>query len=85
MLETVLSGQVAVADAPKVTNPRHKESLNRALNSVEAAQLATDTGIPADLVAIDLTAAVNDLGEITGQSASEEMIETIFSTFCVGK
>jgi len=85
IVETVLSGQVTSADVPKVTNPRHKEALNRALESVEAAQVASSAGIPADLVAIDITAAVNDLGEITGQSASDDLVETIFSTFCVGK
>jgi tRNA modification GTPase len=85
IVETVLSGQVVTGDTPQVTNPRHKHALSSALDSVRATQSAINAGITADLVAIDLTAAVNSLGEITGQTASDDLVETIFSTFCVGK
>jgi tRNA modification GTPase len=85
IVETVLSGQVAVSEAPVVTSPRHKEALSRALDHVGAAHEAYREGQLADLVAIDLTAAVNVLGEITGQTASEELVEIIFGKFCVGK
>ena len=85
IVEAVFSGQVATSEAPLVTNPRHKEALIQALEAVEAAASAYRSGVPVDLVAIDLTAAVNTLGEITGQTASEDLVETIFATFCVGK
>jgi len=85
IVEAVFSGQVAASEAPLVTNPRHKEALIQALEAVEAAASAHRSGVPVDLVAIDLTAAVNTLGEITGQTASEDLVETIFATFCVGK
>jgi tRNA modification GTPase len=52
---------------------------------VVAAHSAYEAGQLADLVAIDLTAAVRALGEITGQTASEDLVETIFSKFCIGK
>jgi tRNA modification GTPase len=84
IVDTVLSGQVT-ASAPVVTNPRHKEALSRALDHVEAAHQAYRAGLTADLLAIDLAAAVNALGEITGQSATEDLLSTIFSSFCVGK
>jgi tRNA modification GTPase len=85
IVETVFSGQVRASEAPAVTSPRHKEALNRALDHVEAAYAARQIGQLADLVAIDLVAAVNALGEITGQTASEDLVETIFGSFCVGK
>ena len=85
IVETVLSGRVAASEAPMVTSPRHKEALSRALDHVNAARAAQQTGEPVDLVAIDVSAAVNALGEITGQTASEDLVETIFSTFCIGK
>jgi tRNA modification GTPase len=85
IVETVFSGQATASEAPMVTNPRHKEALKAALESVDAAHGAHRAGVSADLVSIDLTAAVSVLGQITGQTASEDLVETIFSTFCVGK
>ncbi len=85
IVETVFSGQVVGSEAPMVTSPRHKEALHRALDHVNAAWVTYQAAATPDLVAIDLAAAVNALGEITGQTASEDLIETIFRNFCVGK
>ena len=85
IVSTVLSGQVAATEAPLVTSPRHKEALNRALEHVQAAHTGYLDGQLTDLLAIDVTCAVNALGEITGQTASEDLVETIFGNFCVGK
>ena len=85
IVETVLSGQVAASEAPVVTNPRHKDALSRALDHVNAARAAQQGYELVDLVAIDVSAAVNALGEITGQTDSEDLVETIFSSFCIGK
>jgi tRNA modification GTPase len=82
---TVLSGHVAASEAPMVTHPRHKEALGRALDHVRAARVAHRDGQLIDLLAIDVSSAVNALGEITGQTASEDLIEAIFGTFCIGK
>lgn len=85
ILETVLSGKVMASDVPLVTNPRHKEALQEALDHVEAAREASTSDIPTDLLAIDVTAAVNALGEITGETATDDLLQIIFSEFCVGK
>ena len=85
IVQAVLSGHVVAADAPVVTSPRHKEALHRALDHVHAACVAHRDGQLVDLLAIDVSAAVNALGEITGQTAGEDLVDTIFSTFCIGK
>jgi len=85
MVDTILAGQVPSGPPPAVTSPRHKEALGRALDQVQAAHAAHCAGQLPDLVAIDLAAAVNALGEITGQTAGEGLVETIFERFCVGK
>jgi tRNA modification GTPase len=85
IVDMVWSGRVSASEAPLVTSPRHKEALSRALDHVDAAQSSHKAGAWPDLIAIDVTAAVNALGEITGQTASEDLIETIFANFCIGK
>jgi tRNA modification GTPase len=85
LVDTVLAGEVTASEAPAVTSPRHKQALERALDHVRAACAAHSRGELAELLAIDLAAAVQALGEITGQSAGEDVIEAIFSNFCVGK
>jgi tRNA modification GTPase len=85
IVELVFSGNIVPSDAPLVTNPRHKQALQQALDHVKGAKLAVEAGLPVDLVAIDVTAAVNALGEITGETATDDLLEIIFSEFCVGK
>jgi tRNA modification GTPase len=85
ILETIFSGQVMASDFPLVNNTRHKEALEGALKHIRAAEEANQQRMPADFTAIDLTAAVNVLGEITGETATEDLLEIIFSEFCVGK
>jgi tRNA modification GTPase len=85
IVETVFSGQASPSSTPVVTSTRHKQALEQALDHVDAARTASRAGLFADLVSIDLVAAVNALGEITGQTASDDLIESIFSNFCIGK
>jgi tRNA modification GTPase len=85
IVDAVFSGQVVAAEPPAVTSPRHKEALGRALDHAQAALSAHRAGLLPDLIAIDLTAAVNALGEITGQTAGEDLVQMIFGRFCVGK
>ncbi|MFQ6014779.1 MAG: tRNA uridine-5-carboxymethylaminomethyl(34) synthesis GTPase MnmE [Anaerolineae bacterium] len=85
IVETIFSGQIVSSDEPLVSNPRHKEILQRALGHVRAALETHSSGMAADFVSIDVVAAVNALGEITGETASEDLLETIFSNFCIGK
>jgi len=88
LVETVFSGSITLSDEPLVSNPRHRDLLRRAREQVVEAQGACprlDRGLPTDLVAIDVTEAVNALGEITGETASEDLLERIFANFCVGK
>ncbi len=85
IVERVFAGQVWVSDLPLVSSPRHKDVLGRALDYVLAAEQSHRQDMPADFVTIDLTAAVNALGEITGETATENLLETIFARFCIGK
>ena len=85
IIGTVFSGQVVTADEPLVSSPRHKDLLARALRHLKAAQDSYNEGMAYDFVAIDLTTTVDALGEITGETATEDLLEAIFSNFCIGK
>jgi len=85
VLETVFSGRVIARNQPVASNPRHRDLFRQALERVEEAGEALARGLPADLVAIDVAEAVNALGEITGETASEDLLDRIFSDFCIGK
>ena len=85
MTHAVLGGRAANADAAMVTNPRHKVALVQAVGHLEAGLASYRQGMPADFVTIDLTSAVAALGEITGENAEQDLLDVIFSRFCIGK
>lgn len=85
LAELVLGGRVTLADAPLVSNPRHKALLQQALEHTKTAIAAQQRGLSSDLVSIDVHEAVEALGQITGQTVTEDLLDTIFSKFCIGK
>lgn len=68
-----------------IVEERHKEALGRALASLLSAKKAIDEGLPTECVALDVRQAYAALGEITGETADEAVVDAVFSKFCVGK
>ncbi|WP_032123306.1 tRNA uridine-5-carboxymethylaminomethyl(34) synthesis GTPase MnmE [Clostridium amazonitimonense] len=68
-----------------ITNSRHKEALYRAKERCLAALNTLNSGISIDLASIDVRSAWMNLGEITGETLEEDIIDKIFSEFCLGK
>lgn len=68
-----------------VTNTRHYDSLIKALEEIQKVQYGLQTGVPADLIAIDIRQALYYFGEITGQVTNDELLGNIFANFCIGK
>ena len=83
IVETVL-GENIDASGELITSLRHKEALERALTSLISAKKNFDA-VPAECTLLDLRAAYSAFGEITGDTADEKIIDTIFSKFCLGK
>ena len=84
LLNAIRLPELGDADDVVVTNERHWERLNAAAESLQAALGAFDTA-DLDCVTIDIKEAWDRLGEITGVTATEEIIHNIFDTFCLGK
>lgn len=68
-----------------ITNERHKKQIKKAKENIEKAIETVKSKMPVDIVTIYITQALEDLGEITGQNVSENIINEIFSKFCLGK
>lgn len=68
-----------------VASARHQESLVRARESLLRVQQTIEQDLPADFLTIDLRAALDAMGEVTGQSITEDVLDKIFSQFCLGK
>jgi tRNA modification GTPase len=68
-----------------VTRTRHKQALTNAKQSLERALATFRAGLPLDLIAVDLYEALEQLGEITGETVRENVLDQIFAQFCIGK
>lgn len=84
MADRFTSG-LPVGDETVGGNLRHRDALYRAREHVRKARETAVKGLPADFVTIDLRAAVDALGEITGSHITDEVVSRIFSQFCLGK
>jgi tRNA modification GTPase len=82
----VLSGKATPAPGEAtVTSVRHRDALQRAESHVKEALDSAGENAPAALVAVDLHSALNALGEITGETVGEDLLDEIFRNFCIGK
>lgn len=75
----------AVGNEGAMTQQRHIALAKDAIAAIDGAISAIDAGLPLDVCAIDLKSALESLCEITGENASEAVIDRVFSNFCVGK
>jgi tRNA modification GTPase len=68
-----------------ITNTRQKTALDKTADNLRAAQRGIDNNFSPELVAVDFQAALNVLGEISGQITTDDILDRIFSKFCIGK
>ena len=80
-----LKGNLSFNDQIYITNARQKHALTEAKKSMEKVINSIDDGMPEDFYSIALMDAYDALGSITGESVGEDLINEIFSKFCMGK
>ena len=78
-------GEISFNDEVYITNERHKKALEEAKESLSHVSSGIKNGIPEDVYAIDLYGAINTLDSIIGGNVSEDLVDTIFEKFCMGK
>jgi tRNA modification GTPase len=82
--ELLMQGRIH-SDTPMITQVRHQACLEKSLGFLREALETLQKNYPLDLVAVDLRGAVETIGEITGDNYTEDLIDKIFSEFCIGK
>jgi tRNA modification GTPase len=83
--QTVLVGGISSVDGAIVSNVRHRNALERAHTALAQALFTARSGMAADFIAIDLRTAIDSIGLVTGETVSDDVIDRIFSDFCIGK
>tara|TARA_R110001599_G_scaffold280864_2_gene482384 strand:- start:88138 stop:89529 length:1392 start_codon:yes stop_codon:yes gene_type:complete len=68
-----------------VTSSRHRDALQKTKEHIQAALAGLENGLTGDFLSIDLRAALNELGTVTGEITNEHILDSIFSRFCIGK
>ena len=78
-------GHIAIDSDMIINNLRHKQQLELASGNMESVLKDLHTGVPLDCIEVDLRSCWENLGEITGESLDEDILDRIFSEFCIGK
>ena len=77
--------EIEIDDSLTITNTRHKQAINNMLVNVKKVEESIENNMPIDVVTISITDILSEMGKITGESVSEDIINEIFKKFCLGK
>ncbi|MCK8816619.1 tRNA uridine-5-carboxymethylaminomethyl(34) synthesis GTPase MnmE [Natroniella sulfidigena] len=83
--DLVFSGDIRASNQTLITNMRHKNALDRAHQRLLDVRETFEKRLPNDFITIDLRAALEAVGEVTGDTIGEDIIDQIFADFCLGK
>ncbi len=83
--DAVFHGSVVIGETPLVVSSRHRAAIEKAHEAVDRAISAIHSGMSSEFLALEIRAAVNHLGEVIGTIATDDLLDRIFSQFCIGK
>ena len=83
--EMFFQGEISFNDEVYITNIRHKTAISDAYASLQKVIVSIENDMPEDFYSIDLLDAYESLGSITGETIGEDLVNEIFSKFCMGK
>ena len=85
MKKLVVTEEIKLDSENIVINSRHRSLIIKAIESLKKADETLENGMPIDVIAIYIKEALEELGKITGESVTDDIISEIFSKFCLGK
>ena len=85
IIDTIYAGKFAQSEGSIVTNARHKELLDKALNNIRSAARLIKKASHPELIVLDIKEAIFNLGFIIGRSVSDDVLDRVFENFCIGK
>src|SRR5207253_6460472 len=85
ILEHVTGNSASHSESGFLTNARHQSLVRDSLTALDAAQIAVHNRIPHEMLLLDLYNALRPLDEITGATTNDDILNLIFSRFCIGK
>jgi tRNA modification GTPase len=85
IMDLSIRDEIENTDGAIITNLRHKLAIEKACKNIQAAKESTVSGMSAEFAAFDLHEALDNLDEITGKKINDEILDKIFSSFCIGK
>lgn len=83
--EKGLSGDIPSEGEIILTHVRHRDCISRSIEKLKEAEISLRKGMSQEFVTLDLRGALDSLGEITGETTTDEILNCIFSDFCIGK
>ncbi len=83
--DAVFHGSVVIGETPLVVSSRHRAAIEKAHEAVDRAISAIHSGMSSEFLALEIRAAVNHLGEVIGTITTDDLLDRIFSQFCIGK
>ncbi|MBI4535709.1 MAG: tRNA uridine-5-carboxymethylaminomethyl(34) synthesis GTPase MnmE, partial [Ignavibacteriae bacterium] len=85
LVESVFDGLGAETSNGQITSKRHRDSLCRAADSISNARASLESGLSGEFLALDIKGAMDSLSEITGEVTTDDVLNSIFKSFCIGK
>ena len=85
IIELFNLNEINIDNEVVITNIRHKDLINQAINKIKETKNTIENKMPVDIIAIFIKDILENLGSITGETISEDIINEIFSKFCLGK
>jgi tRNA modification GTPase len=85
LVEEIISDKIQLKEHVVITKARHKQALLRALSSMKEVRKSLEMKVSSEFLAVDLNGALQALGEIVGMTTPDDILNNIFSNFCIGK